>query len=200
MHENARARPGELLTQAKGGDHRASSILEKELTEAVLGTVVKHQRHTWGFVDRDEARDIVQEAWKTVWKQVSEQGRSIRNLRTWTTGVALHICQSRERKYVKRKQALKELKAQTLRQAKGATGAARELAVHFHAELLGFLECYREEHPHRYDVFYNHVILRYSFTEVADVLGMPIGTVKRYYHDAKVAVTEALAVWANAPI
>ena len=189
--QGAPSPPDELLAKlALEGDHAAFARL-----------VSRYQRRVTGFLaqmvgDLELARDLTQEAFLRVWNALDRFDPRYR-FSTWLFRIAhnLGIDQLRRRRIPTRSLQMENREGQEVELAvtdghKDPLGHLenRELARELRMSIEGLREEYREL-----------VLLRHfaglSYQEIADLKGMPLGTVKNKLFRAHTVLRKALAAY-----
>ncbi len=173
----------QLVVKAQRGDEDAFEQL-----------VRAHQRYVFNLAyrvlgDYREAEDVAQETFVRAWRGLPSF-RAESRFTTWLYRIARNVCLNR----LPRLQAeltQTELLGETLA-SPGQTPAdvfdAKERRAFVHAELARLPEKYRLVLTLRY-------LQDLSYAEIADVLNLPLGTVKTHLHRGREALAARLAAW-----
>lgn len=175
---------------------RSDEALYQRLLEGDLSAFdalyERYERHLFGFLRRQlddaaEAEDVLHEAFLAVLRE-RDAGRAARSFRAWLFQVARHLCLNRART--------------RQRAAKAAEGVAQALAT---AEAPGHPERALEQRqtadalraavgklPAGLSELYHLRAGGLSYDEAAEVLGIPVGTVKSRMHELVSRLREEL--------
>ncbi|NIN65309.1 MAG: sigma-70 family RNA polymerase sigma factor [Anaerolineae bacterium] len=166
----------QLVVKAQRGDEDAFEQL-----------VRAHQRYVFNLAyrvlgDYREAEDVAQETFVRAWRGLPSF-RAESRFTTWLYRIARNVCLNR----------LPRLQAElTQTELLGETPAdvfnAKERRAFVHAELARLPEKYRLVLTLRY-------LQDLSYAEIADVLNLPLGTVKTHLHRGREALAARLAAW-----
>ena len=176
------AREQELVRLAQGGDSAAFGQL-----------IAEHQTFLFNLAyralgDRQEAEDVTQEAFVRAWIALP-RFRGQAQFRTWLYRIATNLCYNRLPKLRRDLAALGEADEAAVRDEPFADPARRVEAK----EQRAFLHKEIEALPESYRVV---IVLRYqrelSYEEIANVLDLPLGTVKTGLFRARAKLREAL--------
>ncbi|MEJ2325614.1 MAG: sigma-70 family RNA polymerase sigma factor [Anaerolineales bacterium] len=178
-----------LVRRAQNGDQEAFNLL-----------VLAHQRFVYNLAvrsvsDPHEAQDISQEAFLRAWMALpSFKARS--RFRTWLYRIVVNLC------YTRLPGLRRELDALPVEEVFGMMDESR-LNPSKAAELSeqrDYLHTQIENLPDSYRMM---IVLRYqqgfSYEEIAEILGVPMGTVKTGIHRARKQLREALQTYQEAP-
>ena len=165
----------DLLTQAKAGDQTAFAALIRRHQNMVFSLALHMLR------SRPAAEDLAQEVFLRLYRSL-QRLESEDHLVSWLRRVASHQCIDE----IRRRNHRQEFGTDTLPD----TGQAPEVREVFVAERLEALVAGLPERARMV------VVLRYqeemAVTEIADVLGMPVNTVKSHLRRSIVALRERL--------
>lgn len=178
-----------LVGRAQNGDQEAFNLL-----------VLAHQRFVYNLAvrsvsDPHEAQDISQEAFLRAWMALPRfKARS--RFRTWLYRIVVNLC------YTRLPGLRRELDALPVEEESGIMDESR-LNPSKAAELSeqrDYLHGQIENLPDSYRMM---IVLRYqqgfSYEEIAEILGVPMGTVKTGIHRARKQLREALKIYQEAP-
>lgn len=170
----------ELVQRAKTGDPEAFDLLVDQYTPKLYRVV---RRMT---SDRGEAEDVVQEAWLRAWRAFPRY-KDDRPLINWLMRIAVNVARDRWRK--KKPLDFVDLGSSELELPDLDPGPEQRLTSKEARErLIHGVERLRPEHR-------MVVALRYdaghSYKEIADILGVPLNTVRTHLRRAK----SALRIW-----
>ena len=173
-----------LVARASRGDVHAFSVLVREHSGLVYRVALR-------VLGAEDAQDASQEVWIRVWANIKNfRGESA--FSTWLYRIAMNTCLGALRK--KRTRETRELHEETayLPEAPGSTSNPEEAALGSERrnEIWAALRHVRAEHRAA-------LVLRHmeglSYGEVAEVLGVPVGTAKGWTSRGRDAMLVALA-------
>jgi RNA polymerase sigma-70 factor (ECF subfamily) len=160
-----------------GGDLRAFDAL-----------YARHERPLFGFVrafvrEQAEAEDVLHEAFMAV---LRERRQGIRSFRAWIYEVTRHLCLNRARSKKRAARALEEVKT-IERDVSSVENEidARRRAIALERAVSRLPEAFAEVYRLRASGM--------SYDEVADVLGVPVGTVKSRMHEMVLRLKEEVS-------
>jgi RNA polymerase sigma-70 factor (ECF subfamily) len=176
----------EFIRRLKSRDERAFNELVQTYEQRVYGLVYRMLGR------RDEAEDMAQEVFVQVFKAI-DQFRGDSKLSTWLYRVTVNICKNRA-KYLSRRHsdaqdALEPMAERSaLSHAKGVTfgDVARpdDMVEGYQAEHI-VRRCILELEPDFREVLVLRDVEDLSYEEIAEVTGLPDGTVKSRIHRAR---------------
>ncbi len=156
----------ELITLLRQREKRGFSLLYDNYSSALFGVVRKIVR------SEEVAQDVLQDAFVKIWKNIDSYDRSKGTLFTWILNIARNTAIDRIRSQsFKQTATAQNIDSQSLPVDRDTTS---ETAVD-HIGLDKVLPQLRPEHQEMIDYVY---FKGYTQTEVAEALGMPLGTVK----------------------
>ena len=162
----------ELARRARDGDARSYDELYRRHREVVARTAYLVIR------DEEAAQEVAQEAFLIGWRDLRRL-REPRAFRAWVTGIALNLC---------RRGSLRPRLAERTDTAEGEAVEDRDPM-----ELKLLVRQAVASLPHR---LRSVVVMRfygaYTNPEIAEALGVPIGTVKSRLHRARARLLGAL--------
>lgn len=171
----------ELVQRAQAGDPDAFAML-----------VAQHQRFVYNLAlravnDAHEAEDIAQEAFVRAWRALPNFRRQSQ-FRTWLYRIVTNLC------YNRLPRLRRELSTLGEKALDVPDDPARDPSMRFEAsELRAFLHQQIDALPESYRML---IVLRYqqdlSYEEIADVLSLPLGTVKTGLFRARARLREAV--------
>ena len=173
-----------LVARASRGDVAAFSVLVREHSGLVHRVALR-------VLGAEDAQDASQEVWIRVWANIKNfRGESA--FSTWLYRIAMNTCLGALRK--KRTREARELHEETayLPETPGSTSNPEEAALGSERrnEIWAALRHVRAEHGAA-------LVLRHmeglSYGEVAEVLGVPVGTAKGWTSRGRAAMLVALA-------
>jgi RNA polymerase sigma-70 factor (ECF subfamily) len=151
------------------GDLRAFDTLYERYERHLFGFIRKH------LVDVHEAEDVLHETFMAILRDRAG-ARAARSLRAWIFQVARHLCLNRQRSARRATRAL-EKEAHTSDEA--SPGPERALEDH---QAQHALRDAVAKLPIELGELYSLRTQGMSYSEMADVLGIPLGTVKSRMH------------------
>jgi RNA polymerase sigma factor (sigma-70 family) len=163
----------ELIIQLKAGDQKAFGTLYRSYSNAFL-SIIKQIIHD----DSELAKDILQDAMVKIWNNMAQYDASKGTLFTWTMNICRNVAIDKTRSKDFKNQA----KNKSL-DASPETGS-RHSSIQPMPELIGvrkMLEVLDPNHREVVDVVY---MLGYSHAEAAELLKIPVGTVKTRIRNA----------------
>ena len=160
-----------------GGDLRAFDAL-----------YARHERPLFGFVcafvrDRAEAEDVLHEAFMAV---LRERRRDIRSFRAWMYEVTRHLCLNRARSKKRAARALEDV----ANDEPDITNVETEIDARRRAVQL---ERAVSRLPEHFAEVYRLRASGMSYDEVAELLGVPVGTVKSRMHEMVLRLKEEVS-------
>jgi RNA polymerase sigma-70 factor (ECF subfamily) len=170
----------QLVAKAQSGDEDAFEQL-----------VRAHQRYVFNLAyrvlgDRNEAEDVAQETFVRAWRGLPSFRAECR-FTTWLYRIARNVCLNRlPRLEAELRQT--EVLSQPVASPDPAPDevvGARERRALLHSELARLPEKYRLVLTLRY-------LQGFSYAEIADVLSLPLGTVKTHLHRGREALAARL--------
>ena len=174
----------DLVGRAQDGD-----------TEAFAELVLTHQQFAFNVAlralnNRQDAEDLVQEAFIRSWKSLPGF-RSEASFRTWLYRIVINLCYNRLPKLKREISALDQ--EHDLINLKTAD-REREPEVFLEGkQMADYLQRRIEDLPDRYRII---LMLRYqgdcSYQEIANILDLPMGTVKTSIHRARQSLKETV--------
>jgi RNA polymerase sigma-70 factor (ECF subfamily) len=169
-----------LLLRVAGGDPAALASLYARYRTRLFAFLERYAR------DRMVAEEILQDTLLAVWRSADRfAGRS--SVRTWLFGIARRQAHNRLRGSTPRQEPLDRLAGRpdpSPGPAEWALAAARREAIAAALDALAI--------QHR-EVLALAFAARITHREIADVLGVPVGTVKSRLHHARAALARQLA-------
>lgn len=176
----------DLIDRAQAGDRHAFDRIRNDL----FPTIIKHVRYILGNgANLDDIEDIAQETFIRAWNRISDYRRSCK-LTTWLYAIAKNVSLDHLR-YSKRRRS--DLSLDTTfegsedprMQIAAPEGMSAVDRIHLKQCIAEMSECYR------------HILLLcdyigLTYSEAADVLGIPEGTVKSRLHRSRKALIDLL--------
>lgn len=166
-----------LVQRARSGDPQAFGELVLAHQTFVYNLALRALGDSGDFGDFNEAQDLAQEAFLRAWQGLPGF-RGSSSFRTWLYRIVMNLCYNRSPQL---KRSLNQIdiegdEAQEWRWAAQEPGPEQALETR---ELRAYLHRQIERLPANYRLL---VMLRYqqdlSYEEIAEVLGMPLGSVK----------------------
>jgi RNA polymerase sigma-70 factor (ECF subfamily) len=162
----------ELIAQLQEKNTKAFSYLYDNYAPTIYGVVLR-------IVGTEEvAQDVLQETFVKVWNHIAQYSTEKGKLFTWVLNIARNTAidklRSKEIKNVQKNDSLSNLQAR-----RKTDNSTQQMS-----EYIGFREVMiklKEEHKMIIDLMYFE---GYTQAEIADKLGIPLGTVKTRARDA----------------
>jgi RNA polymerase sigma-70 factor (ECF subfamily) len=153
----------------------------------------RYERCLFGFVlrqlgDRSEAEDVFHEAFMAVLHE-RRSSRDLVSFKAWIFEVARHLCLNRVRS---RKRAVRALETEALTPAAAQPHPESILASR---EAPAALQRAVEKLPETLAQLYDLRTSGLSYDEIAEVLDVPLGTVKSRMHEMVGRLREEIAPW-----
>jgi RNA polymerase sigma-70 factor (ECF subfamily) len=169
-----------LVTRAKGGDKRALSAL----CERHAPRVEKLAGHF--LRDPEDARDAAQESLAKLCVRI-KQFRGEAQFTTWLHRLVVNTCRDvAERQRLRRVEPLFEDRRVAPDASPHECAALAELRAELQAQLAGIS-------PDQAKVVVLKDALEWSFQEISDASGMPVGTAKCYAHRGRASLRDKLS-------
>ena len=151
----------------------------------------RHERHLFGFIlrhvgDREEAEDILHEAFMAVLRE-RDGGRSASSFRAWLFQVTRHLCLNRLRTRRRAAQAFERVAQAPLEPSAHPERALAE------RETAAALDKAIARLPATLAELYQLRAGGMSYDELAEVLGIPVGTVKSRMHQMVCLLREEMS-------
>jgi len=179
--DDARARLRAAAERARAGDAQGFRALVEE-THATVFRVAAALVH-----DRDEAADVTQETYVRAWARIGELRDGAAAL-GWLCRVARNVAHDRQRSWWSRVRAPLDAlagEAAPREAAPDAAAAAAERAAAVRAALAKLPEKHRV-------VLALREVEGFSYDEIAEAIGAPVGTVESRLHRARAALARRL--------
>jgi len=160
-----------------GGDLRAFDALYARWERPLFGFVRAFVR------DQAEAEDVLHEAFMAI---LRERRKDIRSFRSWIYEVTRHLCLNRARSKKRATRALEEVK--TIEHDTSSVENeidARRRAIALERAVSRLPEMFAEGYRLRASGM--------SYDEVAEILGVPVGTVKSRVHEMVLRLKEEVS-------
>jgi RNA polymerase sigma-70 factor (ECF subfamily) len=166
-----------LVDRARGGDQRSFEALYRTHAGRVFGICMRMAN------DRDEAETWAQDAWVRAWERLDTfRGESA--FPSWLHRVTVNLILDRKRRDARRMNGLKRI-ARDARPSSVPPDRGGELRLDLSRAVATLPEGART-------VFLLHDVEGYKHREIADRLGVAVGTVKAQLHRARRLLREAL--------
>lgn len=176
----------DLIARARGGDQDAFAVLVRVHQRAVYALALRMLR------DEDEAREATQEAFLAAWQGLASF-RAEARFATWIYRITYNYCLKVAEHRRRDAQVRAELTSQS---ARAEEPAVRLSQVHAQAALRDLCDTVRAEMANLPPKYRAVLALRHlqdlTYEEMADVLGMPIGTVKTHLFRARALLRDRL--------
>ena len=169
-----------------GGDLRAFDALYARWERPLFGFVRAFVR------DQAEAEDVLHEAFMSI---LRERRKDIRSFRSWIYEVTRHLCLNRARSKKRATRALEEVKSFALSGGEAsehhdASSVENEIDARRRAIAL---ERAVSKLPETFAEVYRLRASGMSYDEVAEILGVPVGTVKSRVHEMVLRLKEEVS-------
>jgi RNA polymerase sigma-70 factor (ECF subfamily) len=161
-----------LFERLAAGDMRAFDRLYDRFERPLFGFLRAQ------LADAGEAEDVLHEAFMAVLRE-RERRAEVRSFRAWLFQVAHNLCLNRVRS---RKRAGRALEAANQVEAMGSAPAEADRALEAH-QRAALLERAVSRLPQALAELYRLRAAGMSYEEVADILAVPVGTVKSRMHE-----------------
>jgi RNA polymerase sigma factor (sigma-70 family) len=161
----------ELITRLKARDEQAFATLYRNYSNAFI-SIIKQIIHD----DTEMAKDILQDAMVKIWNNIAQYDASKGTLFTWMMNICRNVAIDKTRS--------KDFKNQSRNQSFDESPESSNRTVQPKPELIGvkkMLEVLEPNHREVVDVVY---MLGYSHAEAAEILNIPVGTVKTRLRNA----------------
>ncbi|HEY7782181.1 MAG TPA: sigma-70 family RNA polymerase sigma factor [Ktedonobacterales bacterium] len=176
----------DLIARARGGDQDAFAVLVRLHQRAVYALAMRMLR------DEDEATEATQEAFLAAWQGLAGF-RAEARFATWVYRITYNYCLKVAERRRRDALARAELTSQTERAERPAVRLSQ---VHAQAALRDLCDTVRAEMANLPPKYRAVLALRHlqdlTYEEMADVLGMPIGTVKTHLFRARALLRDRL--------
>jgi RNA polymerase sigma factor (sigma-70 family) len=162
----------ELITRLKARDEQAFATLYRNYSNAFI-SIIKQIIHD----DTELAKDILQDAMVKIWNNIAQYDATKGTLFTWMMNICRNVAIDRTRS--------KDFKNQSKNQSfdtSPESGANR--TVQPKPELIGVKKMLEVLEPNHRDVVDVVYMLGYSHAEAAEILNIPVGTVKTRLRNA----------------
>lgn len=162
----------DLITRLKARDEQAFATLYRNYSNAFI-SIIKQIIHD----DTELAKDILQDAMVKIWNNIALYDPTKGTLFTWMMNICRNVAIDKTRS--------KDFKNQSKNQSLDSSpGSGQNRSVQPMPELIGvkkMLEVLDSNHRDVVDVVY---MLGYSHAEAAEILNIPVGTVKTRLRNA----------------
>lgn len=167
-----------LVLMSQSGDNEAFAQLVRKYSPDAYRTAFMVLR------DRDEVEDVVQESFLTCYRKI-ESFRMESSFKTWLYRIVVNRCYDRLRKRHRENEALKKM---SLNLNNGTEDMnSLESRLDLREVVLGL----RPEHRLVLTLYYG---MDFGVQKVADILGVPVGTVKSRLNSARNMIRKSLTI------
>ena len=162
----------ELITRLKARDEQAFATLYRNYSNAFI-SIIKQIIHD----DTELAKDILQDAMVKIWNNIAQYDATKGTLFTWMMNICRNTAIDKTRS--------KDFKNQSRNQSfETSPESGLNRAVQPMPELIGVKKMLEVLEPNHRDVVDVVYMLGYSHAEAAEVLNIPVGTVKTRLRNA----------------
>jgi RNA polymerase sigma-70 factor (ECF subfamily) len=180
VSDRAGSTDGALVAAARGGDARAFERLYRQHSGKVMGLCLRMTRR------HDVAEDCVQQTFIRAWRSLGAfEGRSA--FGTWLHRIAVNEVLSYSRNHGTRAESDDD----AVEDAQGSAGDAR---VHDSGEMMDVEQALSTLPPGARHVVVLQAIYGYSHEEVAEMLGIAVGTCKAQLHRGRKLLRERMGL------
>lgn len=185
----------------RAGEDKLVRLAQAGDTDAFSELVIAHQQFVYNLAlgalgDPMEAEDTTQEAFVRAWQALPRFQRKA-TFRTWLYRIATNLCYNRLPRLRKEMTAIGDDKIEDLASKPSGNPQSQMEA----AELRAFLHQQIEALPERYRLL---IMLRFQhelqYAEIAEIVGIPLGTVKTGIYRARQRLAQALHQFEEQPI
>ncbi|SFG39106.1 RNA polymerase sigma-70 factor, ECF subfamily [Desulfotomaculum arcticum] len=171
----------EIIRKAKQGEKEAFG----QLMVRFKGTVF---RQAYAILnDPAEAEDIAQEAFLKVYYTLGKLGNEYA-FASWLSRIVVHLCYDRIKKSKKEKEAFNRWRDEGRR-----NDSCRQGAIEHKQLQLNIAEAMQELSPEQRVVVTLRDVQGFTYDEIADIVQVPVGTVKSRIHTARKALKNLLS-------
>lgn len=167
-----------LILLSQSGDNEAFSQLVRKYSADAYRTAFMVLR------DRDEVEDVVQESFLTCYRKI-KSFRMESSFKTWLYRIVVNGCYDRLRKLNRENETLKKVSLNLRKGSEDSHGIESRLDLR--EVILGL----RPEHRLVLTLYYG---MDFGVQKVADILGIPVGTVKSRLNSARNMIRKSLTV------
>jgi RNA polymerase sigma-70 factor (ECF subfamily) len=175
-------------------DEELVARAQKRDEDAFEQLVLKYQRYVFNLAyrvlnDRTEAEDVTQEAFIRAWRGLP-RFRAQAQFKTWLYRIVHNLCLNRRpglQRELSHIEPLEEILADPAPSLAGLSESHERMAL-LHHQLEQLPEKYRLVLTLRH-------LQNVSYQEIAEVLGLPMGTVKTHIYRARRALADRLFEW-----
>jgi RNA polymerase sigma-70 factor (ECF subfamily) len=162
----------ELITRLKARDEEAFATLYRNYSNAFISIIKQIIRD-----DTELAKDILQDAMVKIWNNIAQYDATKGTLFTWMMNICRNVAIDRTRS--------KDFKNQSKNQSfDTAPESGKTGTVQPKPELIGVRKMLEVLEPNHRDVVDVVYMLGYSHAEAAEILSIPVGTVKTRLRNA----------------
>lgn len=155
----------DLITRLKARDEQAFATLYRNYSNAFISIIRQIVRD-----DIELAKDILQDAMVKVWNNINQYDATKGTLFTWMMNICRNVAIDKTRS--------RDFKNQSKNQSFDLTDGKASGSVHPKPELIGVRKMLEGLEPNHREVVDYVYMLGYSHAEAAELLGLPVGTVK----------------------
>jgi RNA polymerase sigma-70 factor (ECF subfamily) len=170
-----------LYQDLVGGDMAAFEVLYRRYERCLFGFIVRQ------LGNRSEAEDVFHEAFMSVLESRRQQ-RELRSFKAWIFEVARNLCLNRVRS---RKRAERAFETE----ARSPASEPHPESILAAREAPAALERAVKKLPEALGQLYDLRAAGLSYDEIAEVLRVPLGTVKSRMHEMVSRLREEIAPW-----
>lgn len=167
-----------LILLSQSGDNEAFSQLVRKYSADAYRTAFMVLR------DRDEVEDVVQESFLTCYRKI-KSFRMESSFKTWLYRIVVNGCYDRLRKLNRENETLKKVSLNLRNGSEDSHGIESRLDLR--EVILGL----KPEHRLVLTLYYG---MDFGVQKVADILGIPVGTVKSRLNSARNMIRKSLTV------
>lgn len=161
----------DLVTRLKARDEQAFSGLYRDYSNAFI-SIIKQIIHD----DNELAKDILQEAMVKVWNNIGQYDATKGTIFTWMMNICRNMAIDKTRS--------KDFKNHSKNQSLDQMYNSNRQSVSLKPELIGVKKMLEILQPQYRDVVHLVYMLGYSHAETAEILAIPVGTVKTRLRNA----------------
>jgi len=167
-----------LILLSQSGDNEAFSQLVRKYSADAYRTAFMVLR------DRDEVEDVVQESFLTCYRKI-KSFRMESSFKTWLYRIVVNRCYDRLRKLNRENEAIKKMSLYL------KNGSEDSYGIESRLDLREIILGLRPEHRLVLTLYYG---MDFGVQKVADILGVPVGTVKSRLNSARNMIRRSLTV------
>lgn len=167
-----------LILLSQSGDNEAFSQLVRKYSADAYRTAFMVLR------DRDEVEDVVQESFLTCYRKI-KSFRMESSFKTWLYRIVVNRCYDRLRKLNRENEAIKKMSLYL------KNGSEDSYGIESRLDLREIILGLNPEHRLVLTLYYG---MDFGVQKVADILGVPVGTVKSRLNSARNMIRRRLTV------